>query len=283
MNDNQIVEATLPTRQISSMRLSRATELAIKDIIEGFGRHQLWRALAWHDIRQRYRRSFIGPFWLTLSMGIMVSALGFLYASIFRMPPGQYLPYLAVGLIIWGFISTLIIEGCATFINAAGIIRQIPAPLTTHVYMNLYKNIIVLLHNSIIYIVIVLVFNVPISAAALLIFPAILIYVVNGMWISIFLGLMCARFRDISMMVASLVQIMFFFTPVIWSPEIVPERQWVIEYNPFYHFLEIGRAPLLGTAPDIMNWATSLAITAIGSVVTFLLYRRYRSRIVFWV
>jgi ABC-type polysaccharide/polyol phosphate export permease len=52
--------------------------LAMKDIKQGvFISLPIWNMLAWQDIKQRYRRSVIGPFWLTISTAIMVFSLGF--------------------------------------------------------------------------------------------------------------------------------------------------------------------------------------------------------------
>lgn len=277
MDENHTTGASSITRSPED-----TSTLALRDIIQGFSRHQLWRTLAWNDIRQRYRRSLIGPLWLTLSMGIMVAALGFLYATIFRQPLDEYLPYLAVGLILWTFLSSLIIEGCNTFIAASGIIRQVSSPLTTHVYFLVWRNTIVFFHNFAIYVIVIIVFQINPGYNILYALPAVALYIIIGLWTSLLLGILCARFRDIAMMIGSLVQIMFFFTPVIWSADIIPDRQWVVEFNPFFHLIEIARAPLLGNTPRWESWVISAVITLIGITITFGFFRRYRSRVVYW-
>ena len=259
-----------------------SARLAFLDIWTGFVRHHLWRTVAWNEIRQRYRRSFIGPFWLTLSMGIMVGALGFLYAGLLRQPTEEYIPYLAVGLILWTFISSIIMEGCTVFINAAGIMRQIAIPLTVHVYTYIWRHVIILIHNFVIYIIVAIIFELKASFSIFLLLPALILYIVNAVWIGVFFGILCARFRDITMMIGSLVQIMFFFTPVIWMPEIIPDRQWVVQYNPAFHFIEIARAPLLGYVPTWQNWIVSVSLTFVGIGMAFELFRRYRPRVVYW-
>jgi ABC-2 type transport system permease protein len=255
----------------------------IADIVEGARRYELWRYLAWSDIRQRYERSIIGPFWMTLNMGIMVVALGFLYSSIFRQDISLYLPYLAIGILLWNLISALIVEGCQTFIASGMIIRNIRAPLSIFAYYLVWRNLIVFAHNLIIYVLVVFFFQLWPGWASLLVFPAVALYALNGLWVSLLLGLLCVRFRDIPLLVASLMQILFFFTPVIWPAHIVPDRAYLVHFNPFYHFVEIGRQPLLGQAPTLENWLVVVACTIAGCVLTLLLYARYRARIAYWI
>lgn len=256
---------------------------AIADIAEGARRHELWSHLAWTDTRQRYERSIIGPLWMTLNMGIMVIALGFLYSSIFRQDASRYLPFLAIGILLWNLISSLIVEGCQTFIASGMIIRNVRAPLSVFAYYMVWRNLIVFLHNLLIYVLVVLFFQLWPTLETLYFLPAIGLYAVNGLWASLLLGLLCARFRDIPLLVASLVQILFFFTPVIWPAEIVPDRAYLVHFNPFYHFVEIGRLPLLGQAPSLENWLVVLACTLAGSALTLVVYARYRARIAYWI
>ena len=112
---------------------SRASQ-AVVDIVGGMRDYHLWGLLAWQDIRQRYRRSTIGPFWLTISMGALVGGLGMLYAGLFRLQIADYLPFVAAGFVLWGFVSGVINEGCTAFIDAAAIIKQMRLPLSVHVF-----------------------------------------------------------------------------------------------------------------------------------------------------
>ncbi len=255
---------------------------ALDDISEGARRHELWTYLAWSDTRQRYERSIIGPLWMTINMGIMIVALGFLYSSIFRQDISRYLPYLAIGIVLWNLISAFIIEGCSTFIASATIIRNIRAPLSVHAYYTVWRNLIVFLHNLAIYLLIVILFQVWPTWNTLYIIPAMIIYVINGFWICMFLGLFCARFRDIPLLVASIMQIMFFFTPVLWTADLVPDRAYLVHFNPFFHFLEIARKPLMGEMPGVESWLVSIGLTLLGIVAMLVVFARYRNRIAYW-
>ena len=256
---------------------------ALRDLKEGAARYPLWATLAWLDIRQRYRRSAIGPFWITISMGAMIAGLGFLYAGLFRQRTASYLPFLAAGLVVWGLISALVLDSCATFIGAEGTIKQIKAPLSVYVYRVVWRNLIVFAHYVWIYAIVALACGVQVGGATLLAVPGMLILVLNGVWVALLLGLLCARFRDIPQLVVNLVQVVFFITPIMWSADQLSDLAVFADLNPFYHLIAIVREPLLGHAPAMAHWWTSLGITIAGFAVAFAFFARYRWRIAYWV
>ena len=110
---------------------------AVQDILSALKRFSLIGTLGWQDVRQRYRRSSIGAFWLTISMGVMIGTIGIVFGQIFKSPMNEFLPFLSVGLILWGFISTVITEGCSGFIAGEAVIKQLPIPLSAVSYTHL--------------------------------------------------------------------------------------------------------------------------------------------------
>ena len=259
------------------------TRLAIADLADGLCRWPLWGLMGWQDIRQRYRRSMLGPFWLTLSMGILVGALGVLYAKLFGVDIHDYLPFLTLGFLSWTLISTLINEGCGTFTASENFIKQMRLPFSLFVYRIVWRNLIIFAHNLIIYPVVAVLFGIWPGVTGLLFLPGLAIVALNGLWAGLLLGMICARFRDVPQIVASLLQVAFFLTPIIWKPDLLGRRAGIVDLNPFYHFVQIIRAPLLGEVPDALTWGMALGVTAAGWFVTFLFFRRFRSRISYWV
>ena len=259
------------------------TRSAIDDVRLGLGYWPLWVRLGWQDVMLRYRRSMIGPFWLTISMGIMVFALGFVYGGLFGMELKRYLPFLTIGFLVWGLITAALNEGCQTFIESEGIIRQIDLPLSMFPLRVIWRNLIIFLHNAVIYVVVVAVFDVVLDWSLLLIIPGLFLLLANALWSATLLGILSARFRDLPQIVASVLQVAFFITPIIWMPEAATTRPLLIEANPFYHFIELMRAPMLGHAPTLTNWGVVLVITLLGWGGTFLFYRRFHGRIAYWV
>jgi ABC-2 type transport system permease protein/lipopolysaccharide transport system permease protein len=256
---------------------------ALHDIQSGWARRELWSTLGMHDVRQRYRRSTLGPFWITISLAVMVFALGLLYGQIFGQDLREYLPFIAVGFVIWNLISTLILKGCETFISAEGMIRQLNAPLSIYAYRQVWSAIISFAHNIWIFFAVGLWYGLEPSLSMLWAVPALLVILFNGFWVSILLGLLSARFRDIPLIVASIVQVVFFITPVIWRPEMLPGRALLLVLNPLYHMVEIIRAPLLGSTPSIENWLAVILISVLGSALTLVFYSAYRWRIAYWI
>lgn len=270
-------------RAIYTITAAIIPKQAVRDLIEGGRSYEMWWRFAMHDIKQRFRRSLIGPLWLTLSMGIMVAALGLVFSTIFQQEISGILPYISVGLIIWGFISSCVNEGALVFISGADYVRNVPIPLSVHVYRMLARNIIILAFNMTIYILVLIVFPHPLNLNYLLAIPGFVLLVVNVGWVSIVLAVLSARYRDIPQVMASLLQVIFFVTPVFWSAHTLPNRPTFILLNPIYHFLEIVRTPLLGGQASLTSWAVAVACAVVGSVATVWLYRRAYPRVAYWV
>jgi ABC-2 type transport system permease protein len=269
----------------------RTLEAAVADLRRGWGQRALWGHLGWQDIRQRYRRSVLGPIWITISMAVTAVALGILYAGLFGNDLSVQLPYILVGFIVWAFISGCISEGAEVFIANEGLIKHLPSPLSVHVYRLIWRQTLFFLHNLIVYVVMLLVFPQSLTWASLTAVPAFLLLMLNGAWVALFVGIVTTRFRDIMPITQSVVQLMFFLTPIVWiyddllnspNPQIA-ERARLAEFNPFLHFIEIIRRPLLGEDQLVRHWVVVLVITVIGWALTMVVLRRYRSRISYWV
>ena len=256
---------------------------ATADLTRGLSRYSLWLNLGWHSVRQRYRRSLLGPLWITVSMGIFIGALGILYGQLFGRPLAEYLPYLAVGFLVWGFMSTSILDGAKVFLQSSGIIKQVNSPLSGYVFQLLWSNLIIFFHNIWIYVGLAIWFQIDINPSIIFAIPGLALIVLNLLWMVVALGLVSARFRDIPLMLQSIMQLLFFLTPVIWKPEMLPGRSLLLDGNPFYHLLQLVRQPLLGEGPGVEHWLVGFVLLACGSGLTFWLYGKYRARIPYWV
>ncbi len=256
---------------------------ALDDVVRGAYAFHLWGMLGWQDIRRRYRRSRLGPFWITISMAVLVAVLGTLYGALLKVEAAEYVPFLALGFIVWSLISGLAAEGSGAFTEAAHIIREVSLPLSVHVYRVVWRNLIIFFHNIAIFVVVAILFSIWPGWPGLLVLPGLVLLCLNGMWIGLLLGIVSARFRDLPPIVESLMRIAFFVTPIIWTPSLLPDRTTLLDLNPFFHVLELVRAPLLGQVPGLASWLMVSGITLGGGLVTFELFRRYRRRIAYWV
>jgi lipopolysaccharide transport system permease protein len=255
------------------------------DVVAAVKRHALIMLLAWQDIQQRYRRSALGPFWLTISMSAMIGAIGLVFSQVFNTPTHDFLPFIAIGIILWTFISSVIIEGCSSFIVAENIIKQLPIPLFVHILRMVWRNVLILAHNIVIFPLVLIIVGKPLGLIALLSIPGFILATINLTWVALILATICARYRDMPQMVSSLIQVTFYLTPIIWMPQTISAHvsSYLLDLNPVYHLVEIMRAPLLGTMPTTTNWLVSAGMAIIGSVFALAFYGNYRRRIAYWL
>ncbi len=257
----------------------------IIDVIEGLKNIGLPAYLAFSDIRQRYRRSSLGPFWITISTAVMVGSIGLIFGNLFKTSMEDFLPFLTAGLIIWGLISSVLIDSTNVFVGAEAVIKQLPLPLFSHVERQFFRNLIIFFHNLIIFPFVCLIVGKNINFYILLVLPGLLLLSLNLLWISLVLSIICTRFRDLGQIVSSVLQVFFYLTPIMWLPTLLPQRasNMIIDCNPFYHLIEVVRLPLLGKIPSIENYLNVTAYLLIGWVVAITLFNKYRSRIPYWL
>ena len=273
---------------IEAASQSKTFDRAWGDLIDGFHKRELWLHLGWQDIKQKYRRSVLGPFWITIATGTTAVAMGLLYAKLFKLPLAEHLPYVTLGLIIWNMINASIIEGADVFIANEGLIKQLPTPLSVHVYRLVWRQMILFAHNIVIYVVIAIIFPKPWSWADLAAIPALFLIMLNCVWVSFCFGILATRYRDIGPLLFSIVQLLFFMTPIIWNDETLRQQgagRWakIIELNPLLHYLDILRAPLLGAHQELRHWVVVVVLTLLGWLVAAFALRQYRSRVAYWV
>jgi ABC-2 type transport system permease protein len=267
---------------------SRTMSRARRDLVDGFARRELWAHLGWQDIKQRYRRSVLGPFWITIATGVTAIAMGGLYSKLFKLELSEHLPYVTLGLIIWNLINAAILEGADVFVANEGLIKQLPTPLSVHVYRLVWRQMILFAHNIVIFVVIAIIFPKPWSWADLTVIPALGLIVLNCVWVSLCFGILSTRYRDISPLLFSLVQLLFFMTPIIWNESTLDKQgagKWakIVELNPLLHYLDIVRAPLLGAQQEVRHWVIVVVLTIIGWIFAAIAMRQYRARVPYWV
>ncbi|AOI91405.1 ABC transporter permease [Burkholderia pseudomultivorans] len=257
--------------------------LALTDLKQSIESWRLWTLLGWLEIRQRYARSRVGPFWLTISMGVMIASIGIVYGTLFGQKMSEYLPFLAVSLVVWNVFAQTIQEGSLAYINSSAYIRQASTPKLIYVFQVMWRNLIVLSHNFVIVVVLFAIFGVKNWEVVPLFIPAMLVYLANALWISMLAGLLSARFRDLPQIIAALVQVAFYVTPVIYKPSALSRFTFIVEFNPLAYLIELVRTPLIGEAPTLMMWSVTIGMALVGLPFALLLTGRYLKRIPYWV
>ena len=256
----------------------------MRDLAESFERWQLWWLLGYNDVRQRYRRSRVGQLWITISMGIFVVAIGPVYALLFNTELKEFLPYLTVNIVVWGFISSMINDACTAFIQSDGYIRQERLPKIGFLYRILVRNLLILGHNALLIPLVFIAFGKPVDPVALLAIPGLIIVTVNCLLMALFLATICSRFRDFPQIVSNVVQVAFFLTPIFWQKkQILADYHFVVDFNPFASLLSVVSSPILGKVPTMFEYGMCLVMTLVVGLVAVPFFARYRARIVYWL
>ncbi len=257
---------------------------AIADVFSAFVRWPIFILIGITDVQSRYRRSKIGQFWITISLFVMVVALGLLWSFLWKLPVSEFLPFIAVSHIFWMYLTGVIMDGPGIYVAATGYLREINLPRFTFVLSNLVKHWIILAHNLIILIPIFLYFQVPITFEILMIIPGFILTTIAILAVSTFLSVVGLRFRDVASLVASILQIAFFMTPVIWKPEALPPfAQAYMTANPFAVFLDLLRAPILGPPTPPIYWTVAGGFTLVAVILAILVFVRFRAKITYWL
>lgn len=263
---------------------ARTFQAAFRDLYEGITQYRYWHYSALNDLRARYRRTSLGEFWIGISLAVFVLSVGFFYGALMRLNPAEYLPHLLVGYAFWLLFSTLVVEGCQAFVANGALLRQRRTPLSLIMMRNVDRAFMTLAHNLVVVLVGLMWMGIfPTWRVALLV-PALLLWLLNAMWLTLALATISARFRDVPPAILSILQLVFLLSPVLWRPEDVPEAlHLVLNFNPLSHFLAIVRNPLLDLDISSLSWGVTFATTLAGWAIALMLLRSYRAQIVYWV
>lgn len=257
--------------------------LALADLVDGIRMHPVWIAFGWQDIHQRYQRSVLGPLWITLTMMVTIAGMGPLYAALLGIDASTFIPFLALGLIAWALISNIMLEGCAVFMSADSMIRSVRLPMTTYVMRMVFRNVLIFFHNILAFVPFAIYLHIQPQWSWFMAVPGLFLIVVAAFPVALALGIFCSRFRDMQQIMASIVQLSFFLTPIIWKPELLGSRIAIAHYNPFYIFIELIRGPLSGQVPPVKLYIAAGLLIGALYLVTLPLFIRFRQRIAFWI
>lgn len=219
--------------------------------------------ITYTEVKQKYQRSILGSFWITLNMFITLLMLGFVFSSVFKIQIYHYLPYVYCGLLSWGFISSVIND--STQIYLSGNLKYFNFNIYYLQLKVVFKQIIIFIHNLSIYILILIFLNNEIFNFNyfLLIVPGLLIFFLCSIFLVGILAPLCAKYLDFGFMVSNFVYILFLVSPVFWDPSILNGKKMFIQFNPIYHFISIIRDPMLGRLPETNSYIICISITLI--------------------
>ncbi|MBX9497376.1 ABC transporter permease [Yersinia enterocolitica] len=257
--------------------------LVINDLLKSLHHLPLIFHMAYSDTKARYKRSMLGPLWLTLGAAVGVVGLGLVWSQLLHQERSELIPSLTVGLLLWQFISGCVIESTSTFVRQSQIIRNLQLPFFIHPIQLIVRQSITLAHNLIVLVVVLIIYPQNLGLVSLLSIVGFAIVLINLLWISVMLSIIGARFRDVEQIVQALMPIIFFLTPVLYKAGHAGVNQAIIWLNPFTYFITLVRDPLFGNIPAVFVYQITIGMAIVGWGVTLIIFNRFAPRIAFWI
>ncbi len=256
---------------------------ALDDFNQGVKNRHIWSELGLNDVRNRYSRSKLGAIWAGLSILIFVCALGPVYATLMGVELRVYMIHLLLGFIVWNFASSVILESGSEFINSANYLISFQLSYSTLLLRVVWRNLIVVGYQMLVFVLIALLLRQPLGISWLILPVSIVLVSLNMLWLGLLVGVFATRFRDLAEVVNNVLRLAFFVTPIIWIPDLNSSLASVANLNPFYHLIELVRAPLLLNSLPLNSWLIFLGLLCGGWVIALLVFAKCRSRIAFWI
>jgi len=255
------------------------------DIVNGLIHWRVWGRLGWLEIRRRYRRTVLGPFWSAISLGMFVAALGSVGTGLWNRPVEEYVPFLAAGFVVWSMMAAILSEASSLYHGEGSKFGQVQLEYSLLAYALLWRNLIAFAHNLSLYVVVCLIFAPHfLQPFALLAIPGLLLLMINAAWVVLLLGMFALRFRDVAQFVGSVVNIAMFITPVFWLPDALSGmKQFIfVTLNPLFHLIDVVRAPMLDRWPANESYIFVGLLALFGWTLTYLVFSKFRKRIAYW-
>jgi lipopolysaccharide transport system permease protein len=256
----------------------------MRSVTEAAKLWRIWLKLGLQDLRIRYRRSVIGVGWIFLNMAVLLIAVGLIYSNLLGQDMRTFLPFLTIGLILWGYFTSSVVEGGNAFVNSEGYIKQIGLPIYVYIFRYFVSITVTMLINIPTFFLVAIFYSMNLRLGALWALPGLLLVSIVALLLVVIFSHLNARFRDSGHLAGIGLQIMFFVTPVIWPPESIRsgEIKWIVEFNPFFHLLEIVRYPLLNSKPaECLNYVVVLIIIGTLALWAWYLIKKFSGRIAF--
>ncbi|MBX9653468.1 ABC transporter permease [bacterium] len=247
-----------------------------------------WMSMVRVDLRNRYRRSFLGLGWSLLKPISMTAVMCVVFSTLFQANIWTYGPFVLVGMTFWGFITESVIGGCLTFHTAEGYIRQIKVPLAMfplRVALGAGFHFAILL--PLVVVLVSLVHAVPSMAALLALTASLIMLFVLGWSLAILSGLVTVAFPDMKHILELVLQVVFYLTPIIYPADVLRNQRvgdFLLSINPFAYLLELVRMPLIdGVVAPPIDYAVGLVFTLFCASLAMLSLARVERRLVFWL
>jgi ABC-type polysaccharide/polyol phosphate export permease len=258
-------------------------EIGLLDLTQAFRRLPVALFFAWSDTKARYKRSFLGPFWLVLTTMVGVIGMGYIWSILLRIDRAEFIPSLTIGLIVWQLISGCISESASVFYRQATQIKNINLPSFFLSIQLVFRHLINFGHNIVIFAIVMAIYPEHASLTAVLGAPGLILVLLNLLWLIQVLGYLGARYRDLEPLIVASLPILFFLSPVVYRASQLGKLASVMAFNPLTYWIGLIRDPLLGTIPSIETYVLAVVVTVAGWAAALWLTGSRRHRLPYWI
>ena len=256
---------------------------AWNDLKTGLARYRLVLTMVNTEFKSRYKGTLLGAFWLTATAAVTVIGLGVIYSKVFQIDFQSYLPYVAIGMMVWGLIAGFVNDSVNTFSGSASVFTQINIPMSVFPMRLTGRLMLTFFYRALVVVAILVFFRGEVSVwqigASLL---GLVMTAWVGFWIALLFGILGARFRDFGQFIGAFMTFAFFMTPVFWEASRLGSYNFVVDFNPLYHFLNIVRGPLIGGAGLPLSFAVAAGLCVVVPAIALASFARFRHRLAYW-
>lgn len=255
------------------------------DLRAGLKMWPIWWSLPIEKVKASYRRTYLGMAWMTLTTVVFIAGLSLLFGVLMGRDLKTFIPYVAIGFIGFTWMIGMITGGAASVTGNSAFIKTTPGPLSVYALQVVTQPTLQFLHDAIVIVLIIIVFQVTVGWSLIIVPLALALIVINGVATALWLGPLCARYRDVGQLVGLVTRVLFFFTPIFWMTTDVDRQQLVLlaGWNPLTYFLQVFRSPLLGEWPGWDSLIGAVVITVVNVLVGYAAFSRSRRRLAYWL
>ncbi len=273
---------------MTDVKFSAAKRVGVKgvfyDLYHGFKMGPLWQNFALDEIQNRYRRSVLGLAWIGVSYLFFVLVIVLFFRGLSAADPLMFLVHVSIGFTAFTFMVGNITDGCDVYRSATAWIKSTSLPYSIYIYKSIFRSIFTFVIQIILAFAVIFIAGWRPQIGALMALPALLVYLVNAIWIQMLFGLFATRYRDISHLVSTVTRLLFFATPILWT---LGQRGGMVQkiayINPMTHYIEIFRAPIMGTPIIPHSWIIVIGLTLFGWAITIIASSFMSKRLPFWI
>lgn len=257
---------------------------ALRDIQLGWQRREGWWALSRQTIKISYRRTTLGPIWITIQQLAFILGISLLYSQLFKVKSEDLVPLVAFGISFWGLLTSCITGASSNFIQQSQAITSSTLPISFYVFSTVSQQLLTFLHSAVVLIPFAFIFGTSPRFICLITIPlAIAVAAINAFGLGLWLGPLSARYRDISASIPIILQLAMFLSPIFWAPSLLGDRDWIINYNPIAWMIETFRSPILGGPIQVELWIKLAIFTISNLVLGVTVLGRVRNKISYWI